>query len=105
MPGTALRTCLTLVVLFASASVGLAGHGQHWALHWGRWWGYGWSEGYHARDEMPPRRHHSKHSRPMPWPSVSHDTPIVPPPLVKSVEALPLPLPPPVAPLELEDSR
>jgi hypothetical protein len=95
-------------LLVAAALVGLivspatAGHPLALGQSWGRWIGYGWGEGYHARDAMPARRPHSKHAQRVHWPVVMQNAPIVPPPPLKNVEILPLPLPPRDAPTELQ---
>lgn len=106
MPATDLKRCLALVLLLAAASVGYAGHGQHWALHFGRWSGYGWGEGYHAREAMPPRRHpHTNQAWHQQWFNAPPEPTPSPLPVPKPVEALPLPLPPVDAPIILDESR
>ena len=94
------RKLIVVAALFTLAvSPAAAGHplSHH---YWGRWIGYGWSEGYHARDEVPPRRPHSK--RGQQWHSVMHGpttmpATTLPPPPRNGVEVLPMPLPLPDA--------
>lgn len=83
------RTLFLTAALFTLA-VSPAAAGQP-MQHWGRWIGYGWSDGYHARDEVPPRRIHSQRGPQ----SVKYGPVMMPPPPRNGVEVLPAPLPPP----------
>jgi hypothetical protein len=86
------RKLIMMAALFTLAvSPAAAGHPLSLHHYWGRWIGYGWSEGYHARDEVPPRRIHSKRAPQL----VLHGPPKLPPPPSAPLEVLPAPLPPP----------
>jgi hypothetical protein len=98
---TARKLFVTAALLTLVVSPAAAGHPLAIGQHWGRWIGYGWSEGYHARDEVPPRRGHSQ----SPPQLVTYGPAMMPPPPRNVVEVLPAPLPPPERILELGEPR
>ena len=89
MDVTARTLFLTAALLALAVSPAAAGHPLRIGQHWGRWIGYGWSEGYHARDEVSPRRVHAKRSPQL----VMHGPTMMPPASAPLVLPAPLPSP------------
>jgi hypothetical protein len=93
------KRLLAILLCAVLSSSAVAGHPLAIGQTCGRWIGYGWGEGYHAREAMPPKRHHAKQvPPPLFWLNTTYGppSPVLRP--MKGAEVLPLPLPPDTRP-------